>query len=145
MNRDEHLGLHSPRPYGAGYPCCNALPGLRPPLHPSDEDPSLGTPVLHPSDEDPSLGTPVVRTSPWAIFVSCLRQDSLLRSSLEVEKDELRQDEMFMRLLWKASCEVAAVQGLRVGLSFFWIGFNDGLALSFVSCTIAPDRISLCF
>jgi leucyl-tRNA synthetase len=30
-------------------------------LHPSDKDPSPGTPVLHPSDKDPSPGTPVVK------------------------------------------------------------------------------------
>ena len=27
-------------------------------FHPSDKDPSLGTPSHHPSDKDPSLGTP---------------------------------------------------------------------------------------
>ncbi len=30
-------------------------------LHPTDKDPSAGTPVLHPSDKDPSVGTPVLR------------------------------------------------------------------------------------
>src|SRR5208282_1652695 len=34
-----------------------------PPLHPSDEDLSLGTPPLHPSDEDLSLGTPPLHPS----------------------------------------------------------------------------------
>jgi transposase len=29
-------------------------------IHPSDQDPSLGTPAIHPSDQDPSLGTPAM-------------------------------------------------------------------------------------
>jgi hypothetical protein len=33
-------------------------------FHPSDQDPSLGTPDFHPSDQDPSLGTPDFRRNP---------------------------------------------------------------------------------
>jgi hypothetical protein len=50
-----------------------------PALHPSDQDPSLGTPALHPSDQDPSLGTPalalpeVSRRSPLAPWKALIR------------------------------------------------------------------------
>jgi hypothetical protein len=42
------------------YCALSSLVRSRRSLHPTDKDPSVGTPILHPTDEDLSVGTPIL-------------------------------------------------------------------------------------
>jgi hypothetical protein len=55
-------------------------------LHPTDQDPFVGTPALHPTDQDPSVGTPAPgRPAEWQ------RLHGSMREEITADKKKVRQ------------------------------------------------------